>query len=393
MKRGKSAELPYPPASVGRMSTSEYRDLLVNPEKLVYLAACSHSPLTKPLLDSMERYKNDLLEFGNPWDLWLEKVKEAVRLFARLINVSEHEVFPSFSVSSALASVLSSLKYGKRKRIIVSDMEYPTTNFIFLAQRRYGARVTTLRNTGFALSPGKYRKALDDSTLLTSAIHVSSINGFRQDVTEICSLAHEVGSFFYTDAYQSLGTIPVDAKRTDVDFLASGNLKFLLGLPGIAFMYVRKDLVDKLEPTNIGWFSQKDPFLFGARKLDYSTTADRFQSGTLSIPSVYAAIGGMETILDIGVKNIQSRVSTLTDHAIRCAEEHRLKTITPLAPNKRGAIVSFIVKHPHKLENKLRSEGIITSSRGMGIRLAPHFYNTMDDIDVAVSRIGSLRDY
>ncbi len=375
------------------MIPNEYRNILVENGRQVYLAACSHSPVTKPLEDSMERYKQDLMEFGNPWDLWMDKVKYAISLFAKLIHVRPSEVFPSFSVSSALASVMSSLKYGRRNGIVVSDMEYPTTNFIFLAQRRHGARVVTLRNTGFTLSVDAYKRVLGSRTLLTSAVHVSSLNGFRQDVAEICELAHDAGSLFYTDAYQSLGTMPFDARKSDVDFLASGNLKYLLGLPGIAFMYVRKELVENLEPTNIGWFSQKDPFLFGARKLDYSTTADRFQSGTLSIPSVYAAISGMETILDIGVRNIQSRVMALTDHAIRLAEEYRLKTITPLTPGKRGAIVSFIVKHPHKLENKLRSEGIITSSRGVGIRVAPHFYNTTDDIDIAVSRIGSLRDY
>ncbi len=376
-----------------KMKEDKLRSVLLNQDRPVYLAACSHSPVTRGLVDSMEKYREDLLEFGNPWDLWMKMVDDAVHLFAKIIHASPAEVFPSFSVSSALSSVMSSLDYRKRSGLVVSDLEYPTTNFIFLAQKKYGARIATLRSRRYSLSPEAYRRAINDRTLLTSAIHVSSINGFRQDVNEICRIAHESGSLFYTDTYQSLGTMPVDVRKSDFDFMASGNLKFLLGLPGIAFMYVRRDLVERLEPASIGWFSQRDPFLFGARKLDFQSTAARFQSGTLSIPSVYAALAGMRTIIDVGVRDVEKRISTLTEHALRLSEELRLRTISPEEPEKRGAIVSFVVRRPHALENRLREEGIVTSSRGEGIRIAPHFYNTAEEIDEAVGMISRLRDF
>ena len=387
-----SRELRQPKGDVC-LSSNNYRDYLPDQEGRIYLAACSHSPVSRRLLLALDRYERDMLEFGNPWDLWLEKIASATKLFAKLIGASQEEVFPSFSVSSALSSVLSSLRYDVRNGIIVSDMEYPTTNFIFLAQQRYGAKITTLRNSGYRLTADQYSHAVDSSTLLTSAIHVSSLNGFRQNIREICDIAHKAGSLFYTDAYQSLGTIPVDVRKDDVDFLAGGNLKYLLGLPGIAFMYVRKELIGSLEPTNIGWFSQKDPFRFGAEKLDYAATADRFQSGTLSIPSVYAAIEGMETILEIGVKNIERHVAKLTARAMALADECGLKTITPSDPGSRGAIVSFIVRRPHKLELKLRELGLITSSRDIGLRIAPHFYNTIDEIEAAVGMIDEMKEY
>ena len=375
------------------MSMGNYRNYLHDPEGRIYLAACSHSPVSRRLLLALERYKQDLIEFGNPWDIWLEKIAHARKLFAGLIGASQEEVFPSFSVSSALSSVLSAFRYEGRNGLVLSDLEYPTTNYIFLAQQRYGAKVTTLKNRHYTLSPGEYSKAVNGRTLLTSAIQVSSLNGFRQNTREICQMAHEAGSFFYTDAYQSLGTLPVDVRKEDVDFLAGGNLKYLMGLPGIAFMYVRKELIGSLEPTNTGWFSQKDPFHFGAERLDYADNADRFQSGTLSIPSVYAAIEGMEAILEIGVKNIERHIGELTARAMVRAGECGLETITPADPDRRGAIVSFIVKHPHELELKLRERGVITSSRGTGLRIAPHFYNTLREIDTAIDIIGSMKDY
>lgn len=375
------------------MKNGRGRDWLLGDASQIYLAACSHSPFTTMLRDALDRYQQDLLEFGNPWDLWMEKIEESVLLFAKLINASPEEVFPSYSVSSALSSVMSSMNYGKRKRILVSDLEYPTTNFIFLAQEKRGATVTTLENHNHTLSVGDYLGHIGEDVLLTSAIQVSSLNGFRQNIGELCSVAHESGSLFYTDAYQSAGTMPIDVKKDEVDLLSAGNLKYLMGLPGIAFMFVRKELVMDLEPTSTGWFSQKDPFLFGARKLDFTDTANRFQSGTLSIPSVYAAIAGMRAIIEMDPHEIGEHIASLTEHAMRLAEEHGLRTITPADPGSRGAIVSLIVRRPHELENRLREEGIITSSRGAGIRIAPHFYNSEQDIEKAVERISSMRDY
>ncbi len=374
------------------MDDSDARSCLQTAEGQIYLAACSHAPVTKGLRRAMEGYMSDLLEFGNPWDLWMDRVAEAKSLFARLIGAKQDSVFPSFSVSSALASVLSSLDYGGRRGLVVSDMEYPTTNYLMLAQERFGAEVRTIKSRNHLLSPDDYCAAVDGSTKLTSAVHVSSLTGLRQDIGRICSIAHENGSLFYTDAYQSMGTIPLDVRSLDVDFLSSGNLKFLLGLPGTAFMYVRDGLVQELEPASIGWFSQRDPFRFGPEKLEYSPTADRFQSGTLSIPSLYAAVEGMKTIIAAGQEEIWRRISMLTSRAMDVASGVGLPSLTPERAEQRGAIVSFRVRRPHDLENALRSEGIITSSRGEGIRIAPHFYNTVDDIERAVTRISELRD-
>jgi selenocysteine lyase/cysteine desulfurase len=372
---------------------NDYRNEFINLDEKIFLAACSHSPLSKNVLFSLERYKYDLLEYGNPWDLWVEKVNIAKSLFANLINANVSEICPHFSVSSALTALLSSIDYEKRNEIVVSDMEYPTTNFIFLAQQKYGARVKTIENENYKIPINKYLSKINKNTILVSAIHVSSLNGFRQDIHQIGEIAHSAGAYLYVDAYQSLGTINVDVKKENIDFLTSGTLKWLLGLPGLAFLYVKNDLIDDLKPTNIGWFSQKNPFLFGARKLEYAEGADRFQSGTWSIPSVYAAIEGMKIILKVGVENIERKIGELTKYALEVANDLGLESITPKNANERGAIVSFLVKSPHKVETILRKENIITSARDRGIRIAPHFYNTKEEIEKAVTRISELKEY
>ena len=358
--------------------------------KTTYLAGCSHTPVYQGLLDSIGQYEQDLIEYGNPWDSWVAKVAEVKELFARLINASPEEVAPHFSVSSAFGTLLSAFSYHNRNEIVISDMEYPTSNHVVLGQEKFGAKVVTIKSRNYRVDPDDYRKVTGSKTRLVSAVHASSLNGFIEDVRTIGEVAHNAGAEIYVDAYQSIGNVPIDVKKEQMDYLTAGTLKYLLGLPGLAFLYVKKDLIKDLEPAYIGWFSQKDPFKFGAEKLEYSDTADRFQSGTWSVPALYASITGLKVILKIGVPSIRERIVKLTRQAIDLGAELGLKTISPQNDQERAAMVSFVVKEPHEMENKLRSEGIITSSRGIGLRIAPHFYNTPEEIEKAVRRIAQL---
>ncbi|MCL5439745.1 MAG: aminotransferase class V-fold PLP-dependent enzyme, partial [Candidatus Thermoplasmatota archaeon] len=251
-------------------------------------------------------------------------------------------------------------------------------------------RQILLRNSNYRLTREQYVTSAGKKTRLLTAIHVSSLNGFRQDLRAIAEIARTAGSEIYVDAYQSAGNTPIDVKKDDIDFLTAGTLKYLLGLPGLAFLYVRKELIDQLEPSFIGWFSQKNPFGFGPEKLDFTESADRFQSGTWAVPSIYAGITGMKTILSIGINTVRSRIERLTERAIKTGEEYGLKTITPKDVKERGAIVSFIVKNAHELEGRLKLSKIFTSSRDIGLRLAPHFYNTAEEIDSAIESISEF---
>ncbi|PMP74379.1 MAG: cysteine desulfurase, partial [Aciduliprofundum sp.] len=223
-----------------------YRKYFPVLENHVYLAACSHSPLWDGIERSMEKYRNDLYEFGNPWDLLVEQIEYSKGLFASLIGAKKNEVAIHYSVSSALTALLSGMKYEDRNEILVSDMEYPTTNFIFLAQERLGARTRTIKNKNHKIELEQYEKNISDKTKMVSAIHVASMNGFKQNIREISKIVHNSGSLLYVDVYQSLGTTPVDVRRDEIDFLSSGTLKWLLGVPGVAYLYVKEDLIQNL---------------------------------------------------------------------------------------------------------------------------------------------------
>jgi selenocysteine lyase/cysteine desulfurase len=364
-----------------------YRDLFLNLDKVTHLAACSQSPLSYAVESEIDRMKSDLLEFGNPWDIWTRKVQESRELFAKIINADPDEIAISSSVSSAFSTIMSALKFNGRNGVVVSSLDYPTTNYIALANRKNGARVFTVYDRGGKIEPEYYDEFINDKTKLVSAIHVSSLNGFKMDVDSIIEKTHEYGGLAYVDAYQSVGSVNVDAHKMKTDFLVSGNLKWLLGWSGISHLFIRRDIIQENEPSFTGWFAQKNPFLFAPQDTDFSNTATRFESGTWSIPSVYASVAGMKTILQVGLPHIFQRVRELTNYAYETGIEHGLQPLTISDPDRRGGIVSFRCRDASDIEHRLKREKIITAARGDGIRIAPHFYNTEDEVERAVSRI------
>jgi selenocysteine lyase/cysteine desulfurase len=183
------------------------------------------------------------------------------------------------------------------------------------------------------------------------------------------------------DAYQGLGTEPVDVGAMDIDMLVSGNLKYLLGMPGSAYLYVRKELIPLMKPTATGWLGQEDPFAFNIHDFRYAGDARRFDSGTPIVAAAYAAREGMRIINEVGGANIKLWIDELSRHAIREVDKRGLETTSPRDIAKKGAITSIPVPSPDAVEAELKKRGILVSARGPVVRLAHHFFVTPEDID------------
>ncbi|WP_393971355.1 aminotransferase class V-fold PLP-dependent enzyme [Oxyplasma meridianum] len=364
-----------------RKDENNLRNMFIGLENSTHLAACSQSPMLKNVWKSLEKYRKDILEYGNPWELWSEKVDQIRSLIAHLIGANRDEIAITFSVSSAFSGLVSGLGKSGKKNIVTSDLEYPTTNYIAIAQEKNGWRHKTIKHRNGIISGDQYGDAIDNKTELATVVHVSSLNGFRQDLKSIGEICHGKGAEMYVDCYQSLGTIPLDVKKTGIDYMAGGMLKWLLGSSGIAFLYVRKDLAEDMDPSSTGWLSQTDPFKFGAEELNFAEGARRFESGTLSIPSAYASIEGIKTVMETGTEFIKDRIEELSSFALDLASDMGFKSPTPVDRDMRGGIVAIDLDHPFEMENILRKDyRIFTSARGSSLRIAPHFYNTKEDI-------------
>jgi selenocysteine lyase/cysteine desulfurase len=289
------------------------------------------------------------------------------------------------SVSHATSVVASAMDFSQaRNGVVCSGAEFPTVGHVWLAHRGLGADVRWVPTRDGVLAPDDYEPFISDRTRIVSAAHAYFLNGTLQDIRSIARLAHGRGALVFVDAYQSLGVVPVDVKAMEVDFLASGTLKFLLGTPGIAFLYVRKELIRQLEPRVTGWFGRENPFAFDATTLDWSDTAARFEAGTPAIFSAYVSRAGMRYLRETGLADVHAQCRTLSAHLQREGERLGLAIHGRSAPFGRTTSTAFVVRDAHDVEQRLRARGVIASARGPVVRLAPHFYNTIDDVDRAL---------
>lgn len=355
----------------------------------VPMCHCSQSPQLERTRAAAEAYLDSWRDDGMDWERWMAEVEAARAAFAELIGAGPDEVAVSTSVSAATASLASALEpAGERRRVVATAAEFPCVGQVWLAAReRYGLEVDWVPLAGGEVDPDGWDGRLDERTLLVSASHAYYQNGTLLDLGDLAARAHRVGAWLYVDAYQSLGVVPVDVRAAGIDFLAAGNLKYLLGIPGIAFLYVRRELVERLRPAVTGWFGRRDPFAFRADLLDWAQSAARFDTGTPPVAAAYVARAGMEVIREVGPARIRDWTRVLSRRLLEGGAARGLEVHGPRDPSRKTPSTAFLVDDAGAVEAALRRDGVLASARGPAVRLAPHFYNTPDDVDRALDAL------
>ena len=348
----------------------------------IYLNSCSQGPLSDAVQAGLENFISSWHEQGSPWELWVNRYEEARTAFAQLINASPDEVAIVTSASAGINSIASALSFQERKKVVMGEFEFPTMGHIWLAQRARGAEVKFVGAEGNCIPAVNYEKMVDRHTLLVPLTHVCFKNGFRSEVNAITQIAHRSGALVMLDDYQDCGTRSIDVKGMDLDFFVTGTLKYLLGPPGLAFMYVRKELISSLVPTLTGWFAQTNPFAYDPQTIDLSPTARRFESGTPSVPNVYGAVPGFELLREIGMENVASHIKSLAQSLLNSAVDLGIRAKTPA--DSAGPLVVLPSKDSTLLVQKLEENGIVASNRYDGLRISFHVYNTMEDVKAVV---------
>lgn len=358
---------------------------------LIPMNNCSQAPQTTNTRAAAERYLDSWARSGMDWDAWMDEVALAKQEFARLINATPDEIAVFSSVSEATSAIASAIDFtGSRRRVVVTEAEFPTIGHAWLAQERRGARIAWVPVEHGMIELEAYDAVIDDRTAVVSACHGYYLNGFAQDLGALAARAHAHGALLYVDAYQTLGTMPVDVRSTNIDFLAAGNLKFLMGVPGVAFLYVRRELIERLRPLVTGWFGRANPFAFQVKELDWAATASRFDAGTPPVANAYIARAGMEIINGVGVNNIRAWLETLGQRLIDGGRARGLTLHGTADMSHKTATTAFVVDDSHGVEVAMRARGVLPSARGPVIRLAPHFYNTLTDVDTALDVLASV---
>jgi len=351
-------------------------------ERKVYLNSCSQGALSKRVEAAFAEYLQSWHEQGSPWDLWIEKYEEARGLFAKFIGADSDEVALVASASAGANSIASALSFRERRKVVLGEFEFPTMGHIWLSQASRGAEIKFLDSQNERISVSTYEDAIDRNTLIVPLTHVCFRNGFRSPVADIVRIAHDCGALVLLDDYQDCGTRPVDVKAMDLDFYVSGTLKYLLGPPGLAFLYVRKSLTPSLVPLMTGWFGQANPFAFDVKHLEPAPDARRFQAGTPAIPPVYGAMEGVRLLLEIGSARVAAHVQLLAATLLKSTAELGIVAKTPA--DSVGPLIVLKAHDSGALVKLFAESGFIVSNRLDGLRISFHMYNTLGDVRAVV---------
>ena len=357
-------------------------------ERQVYINSCSQGALSDAVRNAYEHYLEDWDEKGAPWEYWVERQEAARAAFAGLVNAAPEEVAVTTSLSAGVSALASGLRFTRRSKVVLTDWEFPTIGQIWHAQEARGARVTHVHAADDGTLPLEhFDRAIDDDTLIVAITQVCYRNGAMVDVPAVVELAHERGALVLLDAFQAIGSLPVDVAELGVDFLGAGVLKYLLGSAGLGFFYCRSDLVEKVWPTQTGWFADEN--IFAMDHTDYSPahTAARFQSGTPPVPSIFAGIAGIGLMQEIGIAETREHVLGLNAHLLEGLDELGAQVVTPRAAEKRGALICVKSRDAKALVIALAAGDIVTSERDDNLRVSAHCYNTLEDVDAVLAAL------
>ncbi|MBL4602837.1 MAG: aminotransferase class V-fold PLP-dependent enzyme [Emcibacteraceae bacterium] len=366
-------------------SMAAYREHFPIFKNTVYINSCSYAALSLEVEAAFLRYLKDRHEVGADWIGWCDRLERVRGLFAELLSAKADEIAVTTSASASLSSISSSLDFsGKRKKIITTDLAFPTEAQAWHALKKYGAEVVHVKEKDGMIDLDDLERLVDDKTLLVAVPLVCYRNGALADIPAIRKIARNKGAMILVDAYQGVGAVPIDVNEWDVDFIVGGSLKYLLSTAGVGFLYVREDLILKSNPTQTGWFAQEDIHAMLIHDNIPAQSARRFEQGTPSVPNLYAVEAGLKMILEIGVNNIRTHVSALNERLKKGVAEIGGKLSSPINPENHGAMITVASTDEFALVEKLTEEGIVASCRSGNLRISAHFYNNNDDIDAVI---------
>jgi kynureninase len=386
----------YPaPAAIENPELVEYRSEFPILQRKTYLNSCSLGALSNRSMQGLEQFMEMWNEWGaHAWyEIWLGEIAKLRQKFAAIIGAQLQEVAIAPSVSVALSSIATALDYSQRNNVVMAEMDFPTLAYQWLVKERLGVECRFVESPDRIYAPPElFEREVDGKTALIATSRVFFTSGYIQDVRAVADIAHKHGAYILVDDYQGTGQIPIDVIKMDIDFLVTGTLKWLMGGPGLALVYIREGLIPQLQPTIAGWFGHREQFNFKTREFVFRDDATRVELGTPAVPTIYSANGGLDIVREIGVERICERTRFLTNDLIARASERGWAIRSPQEPERRSAIVMLEIDQPEELVKALVARNIIADSRPGLLRVSPYFYNTIEENAIVIDAIAEILD-
>src|SRR6266851_1946261 len=366
-------------------------------DKSVYLISHSLGAMPKQTYQRLQDFAEAWATRGvRAWaEGWWDMPVTTGNEVASIIGAEQGSVVMHQNVSICQSLILSCFEpTPQRNKIVYSELNFPSVMYVYEAHARNNKlRIHTVASDdGITVPLGRFLEAIDEETLLVPFSHVLFKSSFLQDAKAITERAHEVGAMVVLDAYQSAGTVPFSVKDLKVDFATGGSVKWLCGGPGAGYLYVRPDLIDKLQPKTTGWMAHEAPFAFET-EMRYAPNIARFLHGSPAIPAMYAAQSGYQIINEIGVEKIREKSVRQTTRLIELAQEAGFNVTSPRNSADRGGTVTVGHEEAAALTKELiRREFIVDYRPGAGVRLSPHFYTKDEELELVINEMKNIRD-
>lgn len=373
------------------------RELFPTLEHGAYLLSHSLGPVPTTAALSMQAYLNEWQGHTteDAWGAkWWELSSDVGNRIGTMIGALPNTVQMQPCASVALYAALSCFDFSKRNKnqVVTTALDFPSMAYIWEGQRRQGADIHIVPSGDDIVVPmDRLLEAINDRTALVALSHVSYRSSSRIDAKAVVQRAHEVGAYVILDAYQSVGTLNIDAQNWDVDFLIGGSIKWLCGGPSCGYLYVRPDLIGQFKPRLTGWIAHANPFAFSHDGMEYDSTVRRFAQGTPSIPSLYSFLPGLRIIEEVGITTIARESRRRTERIVTFAQAHGWRLHSPIEADNRGGTVMIEVDEPERKVEALAKRGVFVDCRpGVGLRVSPHFFNTDEEIEQALETIAAV---
>ena len=371
-----------------------YRSRFPTLERGPYFAAHTLGPMPDTAPAALARFATEWADQGVvAWYGWLDQLQAVAGLLEGLFGAPAGSVALGPNVSVLAGQVLSCFDWtGQRDRLVTTDLEFPTCDYLYRATETLGAKVEVVPSRDFAVDTGRLLEAIDERTALVAVTHVAFRSSALLDAAAVAARAHEVGALVLLDTYQSAGTVPIDVGELGVDLLVGGSVKWLLGGPGTGYLYARPEVAASLAPRLVGWFGHEAPFAFRPSPIVFADGAGRFVTGTPNVPAHVMAAEGYRIVADAGVEAIRAKSQRQVARLIEGFTAQGAVVRGPADPRRRGGSVVVDFDGAEQATEELIARGYTCDYRpGAGLRLGPHLYTTDDEIDAVVAEVASIR--
>lgn len=360
----------------------------------LYMNSNSMGAMPRQAATALQQYAADWAREGaEVWPHWFDVLRETADSAARFIGAPAGQTILNQNVAYFQAAIAGCLDYTKGKnRVVVESLQFPNVLYVWERHRELGAELALVpSDDGMTIPTERFLDAIDERTAIVPLSHGIYVSGALQDVAAITRRAHEVGALVMVDVYQTAGAVPIDVAAWDVDIVVGGSHKWLCGGPGTAFMWMKPELRERLQPRTTGWMGHADPFAFEPPPIRYATDHRHFLAGTPSIPAYYLARAAYENLHAIGVPTIRRHNLALCQRIIDRALAAGLTVHSPLAHDRRTGFVAVDFPGSEAASKALIAEHVKLDWRpNCGLRLGPHFYNTAEEVERLMDRVVAL---